>query len=287
MVIDNIFPTEQLLPSLKEKYDCNFAVVPFMDCQPNTSYLVGDDGRTVIVSVDFGGYSQIKKVQILPAGRRSPNSSPSFRRRNNKGSQASTSLSAAVYGAFVLGEIPKFKISHLDGNPNNNRPENLVVSDKSTFKKNIVALTELYAQKYNIVANIIRRLGRISLEEAQDITSEAFFRMCLSRKEIAPDSAVGLWLLLVKQRFYTFRRDNRLVYEVYDAFQNVCAASSDYEEALEFQSIMNLLPGNCQRAVDLILFGHTQSEAAAKMGCSQAQIHLLLKKSRNILKGYE
>ena len=109
MVFDNIYPSHQVIPSLEEKYGCRIATVPLMDCAANTSYLVSHTGEHAFVCVDFGGYSQVKEITISPAGIRSKNSTPYFRRRNAKGSQIAALLSSAVYGAFTLGYSPKVK----------------------------------------------------------------------------------------------------------------------------------------------------------------------------------
>lgn len=257
-----------------------------MDCMPNTSYLVSQDGTRVFVSVNFGGYCQVKEVIIIPAGKRSANSKPSFMRRNRNGFRVNASLPAAVYGAFVLSELPRYRLRHIDGNPGNCHVDNLAIEDSSTVRKNLELLASLYEEKYGDICKGIMSFRRMPIEEAQDYVSDAFMEMCMSRKPVDASNAAGLWMFLAKENIITFTARNRMIYDVYHAFQNI-GIEEESDEVAVYASAMNLLPKNCQEAVSLILSGYNQREAAKKMGCSQSWIWVLLKKSKSILGSYE
>lgn len=286
MLFDSVYPSGRLVDSLEDKCGCKVAFIPFMDCAPNTSYLVSQDGTHVFVSVDFGGYCQVKDVKITPAGTRSANSKPSFMRRNRNGFRVNSSLPAAVYGAFVLRELPRYKLRHIDGNPSNCHVCNLAISDDSIVRKNIELLASLYTEKYKNICKCIMSFRRMPIEDAQDYVSDAFMEMCLHRKPLEVDKAVGLWMFLAKENIITVKARNRIVYDTYHAFQNIEFGGESDDNAI-YESVLGLLPVNCKKALSLVLSGYNQREAAQKIGCSQSQICLLLKKSKSILESYD
>ena len=56
MRFDDVYPTDEVIAKLSELSGCRVGVIPFMDCNPSTSYLISEDGKNVFVSIDFGGY---------------------------------------------------------------------------------------------------------------------------------------------------------------------------------------------------------------------------------------
>lgn len=285
MVFDNVYPSGLVLESLEKQCACKVAVVPFMDCAPNTEYMVSQDGTHVFVSVDFGGYCQVKEISIIPAGKRSVNSKPAFKRRNRKGSQVYAVLPTAVYGAFVLSEMPRYKLRHIDGDPNNCHADNLAISGDSDIVKNMDLMKTAYEQKYKDICNILMSFRRMSIEKAQDYASNAFVYMCMNRQVAKVDNPIGLWVFLAKEQIMTNEARNRIENGLYHAFLNVRVDGETDENAI-YASTMEILPKNCQKAVSLFLAGYTQREISQKIACSQSWVNALLKKSKSILENY-
>lgn len=287
MVFDKVFPTGSLIEDLGKEYNRRFAVVPFMDCMPNTSYLVSDDGHYVFVSVDFGGYCQTKNIPIIPAGKRSKHSMPAFKRRTARNTQIYNSLAAAVYGAFILGEeLPRFKLFNIDGNPNNCSVENLTIADDSSLASNMRLLSGLYKTGYNDCCRSLTRFSGITQDEAQDLVSDAFIRMCCSTIDIDLDKAAGLWLFLAKQDLMTFKSRNRILYDLYDILQNFTYENA-VDEEFDYSLLTAKLPKECRRVIQLILSGYNQYEIAQAIGCSQAWVSKLLSKTKKIITQYD
>lgn len=286
MRFDDVYPTDEVIAKLSELSGCRVGVIPFMDCNPSTSYLISEDGKNVFVSIDFGGYCQIRKIPIIDAGKRSKNSKPCFRRRNGNGVQTCVSLASAVYGTFKLGEIPSFRLSHADGNVNNCHIGNLKISYSSKFYRNIHNFANLYQEGfYKIVSGIIQ-FKEVSLAEAEDFASFGFLSLCETRIDVQPDLAQRLWLFLSKRFLRTYYARNRLVYDIHTAVQRA-QILDDAEEEHEMQRLTDRLPDNCRKAVMLLVQGYTQREISAIMNCSQANVCNLLKRSRSILKEYD
>lgn len=286
MQFDDVYPSGVVIDRLSEKCGCRVASVPFMDCMPRTSYLVSEDGKRVYVCVDFGGYCQVKEIAILPSGARSRNSKPAFVRRNRNGFRVTVSLGSAVYGAFVLGEIPKHKLSHIDGNPDNCTLGNLRIADSSILRMNIEKCTGLYQEKYEEMVNRILRFRRMSVGEAQDFVSQAFLRMCESRKEIDPELAPGLWLFLAKEKLITVYSRNKIEYRLYDALQNYVSPDCR-EEEMDLQKTLGRLPPDCRRAAELLLAGYNQSEIASRLRVAQSSVSRIMNKTKRILAKYD
>ena len=285
MVFDNVYPSGLVLESLEKQCACKVAVVPFMDCAPNTEYIVSYDGAHVFVSVDFGGYCQVKEIPIIPAGKRSANSKPAFKRRKRNGYQTYAALPTAVYGAFVLFEMPRYKLRHIDGDPNNCHADNLAISGSSDVVKNLELLRMAYEQKYKDVCNILMSFRQMPIEKAQDYASNAFVYMCMKRQVAKVGNPRGLWVFLAKEQIMTNEARNRIDYGAYHAFLNVRVDGEADENAI-YASTMEILPKNCQKAASLLLAGYTQREISQKMACSQSWVNRLLKKSKSILENY-
>lgn len=287
MVFDNVFPSGSVIRFLEQETGCQIAIIPFTDCSPHTSYLVSDDGRNVFVSVDFGEYSQVKAVRIIPAGSRTTNSAPAFKRRNARGCQCFAAIPASVYGAFVLrNEVPRFRLRHIDGNPNNCSVYNLTISDDSILAKNMQRLKEIYTESYDAVCRYLAGSRRISTEDAQDFASDAFIEMCYARIEIDPGKASGLWIFLASRKLTSFKSRNRILYSIYDSFAD---ASSECEiNGIDtYHYLMGLLPETCRHVVQLLLSGYNQREIGLKLGCCQAKVSQLLSQAKNYLKRHD
>lgn len=288
MVFDNVYPSHQVIPSLEEKYGCRFAIVPLMDCAAYTSYLVSHTGEHAFVCADFGGYCQVKEITIYPAGIRSKNSTPYFRRRNARGSQIAVLLSSAVYGAFTLGEYPKRRLTFIDGNPNNCHIDNLVIAEDPVLEKNAILLADIYASKYDIMIIRIRRYCRkLSQAQAEDYVSDSFMRLLESRTPIDLSKVVGLWMRFAIEGFLKYSTRNRILfYDIHEIFQNIDVGEYT-DEGARFQSIMAMIPNECKKAVELTLSGYSQTEIGKLLGCSQQWVGTLLTKARKILRNYD
>lgn len=283
MIFDNVYPTATLIPSLSKEYGLRIAVIPFMDCAPDTSYLVSEDGRRVFVSVDFGGYCQVKELQTVPAGKRSKNSAPAFKRRNAHGSRIYATLPAVVYGAFILKDrVPKYKITQIDGNPNNCDYRNLVVADDSKAVQNAKLLSTVYKAKYEKLCRGISICYNVSRMSAQDFISDTFLDLCYNRVEIDPDRAERLWFVLAEQKVLAFKTRNRIVYTIYDAFHDY-TDENDADTKATVQSLLEKLPEDCGKVARLVLAGYTQREIASKLGCTQSWISQLFIKLKRLM----
>lgn len=285
MVFDDVYPSGVLLSSLEEKYGIRMGVVPFMDCMPNTSYIISEDGMHVFVSIDFGGYSQVKEVKIIPAGKRSKNSKPCFVRRNTKGYRCFSLLSAAVYGAFVSGEMPRFRLKHIDGNPNNIHFENLTIDDDSTISKNLSVLSFIYDKNFGNVVGSLIHFRSISQQEAEDFASDSFLEMCSARIEIDASKAIGLWTFLAKRKIIKHYARNKLVYDIYDALQKV--DNDSLNDEIDNIIMLNQLPFDCRQVCQHLLYGYNQREIGVKLGKSQVWVFQQLKKTKAIFQQYE
>ena len=283
MVFDNVFPSGLVIQSLEKRCGHRIAAIPFADCAPNTSYLISEDGKHVFVNVDFGGYCQTKEIQIIPAGKRSKNSMPAFKRRNNKNAQCYATIPSAVYGAFVLGdEVPRFKLKLLDGNPNNCAVNNLAVADDTPLKRNLQLFSYLYAHRYNSFCRYLSGILRISLENAQDYASDAFIEMCRGSQPINPDRAEQLWYFLAYRRFISRRSRDRIIYAVYDTLLNLIDEANADDSAIYHNALWRL-PDDCRKLSLLILAGYRQDEIASQLGCSQAWVSKLLCKTKKLI----
>lgn len=282
MVFDDVYPAGQHLPLLEDKYGCRVAVVPFMDCMPNTSYLVCEDGSHVFVSVDFERYCQVKEVKIKSAGQRSTNSRPCFKRRNKNGKQSYVSLPVAVYGAFVLGELPKYKIYNIDGDPNNCRIDNLRPVGDLAISEGVNEFANIYERYFDTVVAYLIKHYSISFPDAQDFASEAFLVLCLKSRRIDISCPVGLWICLSKEQIFKHFRWRPIKCDIQDALYDI--PSTDISDHVaHYQSIIGSLSDRCKIVVRLRASGYTQRECAKMLNCSQSWINKLFKDAKRII----
>ncbi len=281
MVFDDIFPEHSLESELENISGCPVKWIPFSDCQEHTGYYISRDGKYVFVGITFSGFVQIKRVKIADAGARSKNSAPSFKRRNKNGLQCWASVPSAVYGAFVLRDtMPRIKLYHKDGNLANSSLDNLTI-DEPDLISNLNAHSIVYKNHYNQLVLACINYSNLRIEQAEDIVSDSFIRMCNSKNAIY--SAVKLWMFMIKQAVLTLTRDNR---ENEISKFTMMHTTSVYpaDGNMEYLTVMNALPSECREVAEMIVEGYTQKEIAKKLGISQSWVNVLMKRARIITK---
>ncbi len=281
MVFDDIFPEYSLESELENIAGCPVKWIPFADCQEHTGYYISRDGKFVFVGISFSGYVQIKRVKITDAYVRSKNSAPCFKRRNKNGLQCWTTVPSAVYGAFVLHDtMPRIKLYHIDGNLANSSLDNLAI-DKTDLTSNLHDYSTVYEYHYHRMVFACINFRDMRIEQAEDIVSESFIRMCNSKSAI--HSGVRLWMFMMKQAVLTLKRDNRE--DEMSEFEMMHATSGCPADGnIEYSSAIYALPSECRRVAEMIVEGYTQKEIAKVLGISQSWVNALLKKARIVIK---
>lgn len=201
--------------------------------------------------------------------------------------QSYASLPVAVYGAFVLGELPKYKIYNIDGNPNNCHIDNLRPVDDSALSDGVNDFANLYERYFDTVVAYLINYYPISFPEAQDFASEAFLILCLKSRQIDISCPVGLWIFLSKKQIFNNFKRSPILCDIQDVLYYV--SSKDISDCVaDYQSIVGTLSDSCKKVVRLLASGYTQYECAKMLNCSQSWINKLLKDAKrqisNLLK---
>lgn len=274
MKYNKICSPESIFGDLEKACGCEVRRIPFFDTQPNTNYYISKDGENVWVGMNACGHIFVNNLKIYPAGYRSPKSLAAFKRRNVCGMQPWCSIASAVFGAFKLGEIPRFKVGLKDGNTRNNSLSNIVPILDTT--KSVTLNGMLYRQGYSRLVNLILAKWRplVSKESAEDIVSEAFIKLAFRENTLHDNFA--LWRTAAIGDAYLMITRKR---EFPCTFTEWCPVN--YQHISEWNYEDCLTPRMAQ-VIKMFMDGYNQTEIAEILGCNKSNISSL--QSRAFLK---
>lgn len=277
MVYDDVFEEGHVEYELEQKHGVEFAPVPFNDGHGQTTYWISRDGLHAYVGISFGGWVKLKDIRIYPAKYRTSNSVPFFKRRRPNGVQSNVTVPNAVFGAFILkDELPQIKISFRDGNPNNCNLKNLEIAYDSKMVQNLITFKDLYRNHPKVTGIIESQISGISHEEAEDIVSESFLRMCMGcRTKIR--NAMGLWIFKAKQSAISSKQRERLEF----GLPNFTDIALTYQRESNFEC-PTFLTSELSKIAKLLLEGYNQKEIGKKLNLCQSAINLRVNKIREI-----
>lgn len=271
----------RIADTLRQRYGVDFATLPLASLNPNTEYLISRDGKHVFMLHQFINKLQILRLRIYPPHHKKGITSPWISLKTSSGcSHLFARVSAAVWCAFVTrSELPKFKIYHRDGNPENCRLENLYTAVERTprFSHEV---TGLLSSRYSIVSTLQRKFPSFSLPDIDDAVSDAYIDLCIFLTANSRHSLSGLWYNFAKQRLMHLpdTADTPIPLE------SLCRPlePSCTDTPWDFDPIQ-FLPPQLRTTAELLADGCTQAEISRAMSVNPKTVYKRTKEIRQHL----
>lgn len=226
---------------------------------PRTTYFVSQDGKHAWWANEISGKAFVSELYIDFMWKKH-NASPQFCVSYSGDFRSKITMSKAVFGAFVAGYFPKYNLCYIDGDAKNCSAENLKPLCNCRPKAdNLLRYIETYPRFREVVYFLRRIFEEVSIEDLEDICSEAYIELCHKRKKLK--SPFFFWLYLAKMRTIDFIENKRNRENAFNDAINPYWIDPACD--LEFEKI---LTKRHARICQLYSEGYTQVEISKKMG---------------------
>ena len=192
-----------------------------------------------------------------------------------------------VYCTFALGYWDaNVSILFKDKDRKNCNIDNLYAKDSDGLTEQHADMMRRflpdYKQHFASIQKYIQYLHRLTKEEAQDCTEDAFLKIIGRTHDIDLDHFVGYWINLAKRRSMSYV--NRRIVDI--DLEDVVPTYGIYDHPISID-LLRILTDNSQRDImELKADGYTDTQIGDMIGMTKNQVWKRSKKARKTLRNY-
>lgn len=190
-----------------------------------------------------------------------------------------------MYYTFITKQyVENITLSFLDNNQYNYQLDNICIKQNNgneIERKNIELLCDAYKRYFSNVVWYVKFIdNQISLEDAKDIVSDAFFEICKTPYNYDKDYFIGLWKSQVKKRALDFILYNSKFENLYDWIE--IPYSENFLSCIDYKK--NIKGSKTLKIFELWLQNESNNEIAKIMNISPTTVRCCITRSLQKLK---